>query len=83
MMMGMNGGHMGMRGGMMGMHGGAHHFLGLILLVGAIALGFYFWNRHRRHHHCDDAMETLRMRLAKSEITPEEYDTLKQKLQGK
>ena len=82
MMMGMHGGHMGMRGGMMGMHGG-FHFLFPLLIIGAIALGFYLWSRRqRRHHGCDEAMQALRMRLAKSEITPEEYDVLKQKLQG-
>jgi uncharacterized membrane protein len=39
------------------------------------------WQAQGSNHSSDDAMQTARVRLAKSEITPEQFDDLKQQLE--
>ncbi|HYF96381.1 MAG TPA: SHOCT domain-containing protein [Symbiobacteriaceae bacterium] len=94
-MMGMHG-MMGGRGGMMGMHGmmgpqygswGWHGWVGMglhaLLIMGAIVVAYFAWKRTRSGAPLEsEAMQVLRMRLAKGEITAEEFDLLRQKLQG-
>ena len=90
---GMRGGMMGHRGGMMGPGGmmtpgtgatGLHLWVGIglhaLLIVGALVAAYFAWKRMRSAEPAE--IQLLRMRLAKGEITPDEYDLLKQKLQG-
>ncbi|HEY3364067.1 MAG TPA: SHOCT domain-containing protein [Symbiobacteriaceae bacterium] len=52
----------------------------LLLVAGLIALGYWVFKRSPGAE--SEAMQTLRLRLAKGEITAEEFDVLRQKLQG-
>ncbi len=71
-------------GSFMGMygHGGwgwAGWVVGLLLVAGLIALGYYSLRRSGKDE--SEEMRTLRLRLARGEITPEEFDLLRQTLE--
>lgn len=78
---GMMGGQ-GMMGGFA--QAGWHFWAGVavhaLLIIGAIVVAVIAWRRTRSAEPAEVGI--LRMRLAKGEITPEEYDLLRQKLQG-
>lgn len=52
----------------------------IILLVGRGGAGCC-GHSHHGHQGGGDALEVLRLRLARGEITPEEYDRLREKIQ--
>ena len=57
---------------------GAGHFVGIILLIGLVYLVFVLFRRNLHSiHHGSSALEILKVRYAKGEITKEEYERLK------
>ncbi len=55
-------------------------FFLILLFVGGGPMG-HWGHSHHDHHGGGDALEILRMRLSRGEITPEEFDRLRTKLQ--
>ncbi|KGX92475.1 hypothetical protein N781_16155 [Pontibacillus halophilus JSM 076056 = DSM 19796] len=56
-------------------------FLGLLSIVIILVLGVMLVKASKNHKNSEtDSIETLKHRLAKGELTEEEYDRLKEKL---
>lgn len=51
-----------------------------LLILGALVAAYFAWKRMRSAEPAE--IQLLRMRLAKGEITADEFDLLRQKLQG-
>ena len=72
----------GMMGGGFGMFGGGM-FLWPLLLIGLGVLVFYGLSGRGESNASDSALETLRARYARGEITDEEFEERKQTLESK
>ena len=70
--------------GGMGMGGGM--WIWLLLLMGGGMYFFMWWSRSNRfgsyQRYDEDPLEVARMRLAKGEITPEEYEEIRKTIES-
>ncbi|MYL32127.1 hypothetical protein GLW08_05075 [Pontibacillus yanchengensis] len=69
----------GMMGGFFGMGVSWLLIIGIIIVVVALLMKFSSGNQQHSANH-QDSLATLKQRLAKGEITEEEYDRLKKKI---
>ena len=82
-MMGGRGGYMTPQYGTWGWHAWVGMGLHALLIIGALVVAYFAWKRTRSAAPAEPAeIQILRMRLAKGEITAEEFDLLHRKLQG-
>ncbi|WP_416840222.1 SHOCT domain-containing protein [Haloferax sp. DFSO52] len=70
----------GMMGGGFGMFGGGMFLWPLLFLVGVGVLVYYALTGGSEAKSSDDALETLRQRYARGEITDDEFEERKQTL---
>ncbi|WP_349407492.1 SHOCT domain-containing protein [Pseudalkalibacillus sp. SCS-8] len=74
----------GMNGGMMGGGFFGYGILFILIILAIIFITVWMFRskpKHREDHSSETSHETLKRRLAKGEISEEEYDRMKRKLE--